>query len=58
MVTAEENRRGVRDFVFVVTDGISNDDVVQPARRLREYGVTVNTALFLVYTVVVVFRLF
>ena len=41
MVTEAGNRRDVKDFVFVVTDGISSDDVIAPARRLREFGATV-----------------
>ena len=39
------NRRLVKDFVFVVTDGISTDDVMRPARQLREFGATVNETI-------------
>jgi len=49
MFTSSENRRDVQDFVFVVTDGISTDDVVDPARRLREYGATVSYSFLFDY---------
>ncbi|XP_051944830.1 collagen alpha-4(VI) chain-like [Hippocampus zosterae] len=33
--------QGVPQIAVVITDGVSGDDVVQPAMRLREHGVTV-----------------
>ncbi|XP_019711442.1 collagen alpha-4(VI) chain-like [Hippocampus comes] len=33
--------QGVPQIAVVITDGVSGDDVVQPALRLREHGVTV-----------------
>ena len=36
------NRRGVQDIVLVITDGVSQDDVSEPSRKLRETGAQVR----------------
>ena len=46
MLTNPSNRPHVKDFVLVVTDGVSIDDVVTPALQLREAGATVRMTRF------------
>ncbi|XP_076810110.1 E-selectin-like [Clavelina lepadiformis] len=41
MLTAPGNRQAVPDLVLVVTDGISKDDVVAPAKELQRIGANV-----------------
>ena len=50
MLTAPGNRQAVPDLVLVVTDGISKDDVVAPAKELQRIGANVSRLLLFVIT--------
>lgn len=45
LLVANGNRPGVKDIVFVITDGKAADDVKTPADELRKMGATVSTVI-------------